>query len=63
MISKRPKEIPIKKIDNKVFAKEIARVIMEFKSSHMFFTMQQAFGENKSWDDVEKICNKILKEK
>lgn len=56
-----PKEIPIKKINNKVFAKEIARVIMDLKSSHCYFIMQMAFGENKSWNDVENICNKILK--
>ena len=55
-----PKNIPIEKIDISVFAIEIARVIMDLKSSHCYFIAQMAFGENKSWDDVEKICNKIL---
>jgi len=36
---------------------------MEFKSSHMFFIVQQAFGEEKSWIDVETICDNILKGK
>ncbi len=58
---KKIKEIPIDKINNKVFAREIARVIMDLQSSHCFFIVQMAFGENKSWEDVEKICNKILK--
>ncbi len=58
---KKFKEVPIEKINYKTFSKEIARVIMDLKSSHCYFIMQMAFGEEKSWDDVEKICNKILK--
>lgn len=58
---KKIKNIPIEKINHKVFAKEIARVIMDLKSSHCYFIMQMAFGENKTWNDVENICNKILK--
>ena len=61
MTYKPPKEIPIKKINSKVFAKEIAKVIMNLKSSHCYFIMQMAFGESKSWNDVEKICKNILK--
>ena len=55
------KNIPIEKINYKIFAKEIARVIMDLKSSHCYFIFQMAFGEEKSWEEVEKICNKILK--
>lgn len=55
------KIIPIEKINNKIFAKEVARVVMDLKSSHCYFIMQMAFGEEISWSDVEKICNKIMK--
>jgi len=58
-----PKEIPIERIDTNVFAKEIARVIMDLKSSHCYFIVQMAFGESKTWNDVESICKKILKVK
>ena len=58
-----PKEISKEKINCKVFAKEIARVVLDLKSSHCYFIIQMAFGESKSWEDVEDICNKILKEK
>ena len=58
-----PKEIPKEKINVKVFAREIARVIMDLKSSHCYFIVQMAFGENKSWNDVEEICKRILEEK
>lgn len=60
---KKIKEIPIKKINSKIFAKEIARVVIDLKSSHCYFIMQMAFGEYKSWDDVETICEKIRREK
>ncbi len=56
-----PKEIPKEKINVKIFAREIARVIMDLKSSHCYFIVQMAFGETKSWDDVEDICKKIKK--
>ncbi len=61
MRSYPPKIIPKEKINTKVFAKEIARVIMDLKSSHCYFIVQMAFGEDKSWEDVEDICKKILK--
>jgi len=61
MKTKRPKNIPIEKINHKVFSKEIARVIMDLKSSHCYFIVQMAFGEDKSWENVEKICEKIRK--
>jgi hypothetical protein len=57
-----PKSIPKKKINVKVFAREIARVIMDLKSSHCYFIVQMAFGEDKSWEDVEEICKEIRKE-
>jgi len=57
-----PKSILKKKINAKVFAREIARVIMDLKSSHCYFIVQMAFGEDKSWEDVEDICNQIKKE-
>jgi len=56
------KEIPKEDINTKVFAREIARVIMDLKSSHCYFIFQMAFGEEHSWDNVEEVCNKILKE-
>jgi len=52
-----------KKINKQVFAKGIARVFMDLKSSHCYFIFQVAFGEDKTWEDVEEICNKIMGKK
>lgn len=55
------KSINKENIDVELFAKSLAKVILDLKSSHCYFIMQMAFGEDKSWEDVEKICNEIIK--
>ncbi len=56
------KDIPKEEITISVFAKRIAKVIMDLKSSHCYFIVQMAFGEEKSWADVEEICKRIIKD-
>ncbi len=58
----RIKDVPKEQITTKVFAKGIARAFMRIKSSFCYFVFQQAFGEIHSWEDVEEVCNRILKE-
>ncbi len=51
-----------KKITTKVFSKEIAKVMLDLKSSHVYFIIQQAFGDI-GWEDAEDILQSVIKEK
>jgi hypothetical protein len=42
------------------FAYKIAKVLKEISSSHVFFIMQQAFGEEMEWDSVVELLNTII---
>jgi hypothetical protein len=42
------------------FAKKIAKTMKDSSSSHVFFLMQQAFGEEMEWEDVENLLDNII---
>ena len=42
------------------FANKLAKTILDLKSSHVFFLMQQAFGDETEWSDVEDMLNNII---
>lgn len=42
------------------FANKLAQTMLDLKSSHVFFLMQQAFGDETEWSDVEDILNNII---
>jgi 3'-phosphoadenosine 5'-phosphosulfate sulfotransferase len=46
-----------------IFGKKIAKVMMELKSSHCYFILQMAFGEELSWSDAEKLMEEVINEK
>jgi hypothetical protein len=50
------------KIDREIFAIEIAKVMLELKSSHVYFIIQQAFDRESmmGWDDVEIMLRKVI---
>jgi len=48
---------------SKGFGKKIAKVMMNLKSSHCYFILQMAYGEELDWDSAEDIMKKIIKEK
>jgi hypothetical protein len=54
----RKKKYKIRKTE---FAVKIAKVMDDLKSSHVYFVMQQAFGEEKAWEDCQEILDEILK--
>lgn len=41
------------------FANKIAKAMDELKSSHVYFVVQMAFGEDLSWHEVEKILKDV----
>jgi len=51
------------------FGKRIAKVMWKLKSSHVYFIMQQAYGDPEfgcfdlAWEEVEDILKKVIKEK
>jgi len=42
------------------FAIKIAKVIKELKSSHCYFILQMAYGEELDWSDAEELLDKII---
>lgn len=40
------------------FGRKIGKVMMDIKSSHVFFIVQQAYGEI-SWEEVEEILEDV----
>jgi hypothetical protein len=50
-------------VDRSTFAVEIAKVMLELKSSHCYFIIQQAFDKESclGWDDIEKVLEKLTK--
>ena len=44
------------------FAYGVARVMDDLRSSHVFFILQQAFGEDMEWDDVQEILTVIIEQ-
>ena len=42
------------------FAGRVARTMKDLSSSHVYFVMQQAFGEI-DWRDCEKILTEVIK--
>lgn len=41
------------------FANRVAKVMADLKSSHVYFVLQQAFGEDLGWHEAEEILNKV----
>lgn len=51
-----------KKIDNaKQFGKKIAKVMDDLKSSHIYFVIQQAYGDI-SWEEAQDILDNVLEQ-
>lgn len=49
-----------KKLDNATqFGKKIAKVMDDLKSSHIFFVIQQAYGDI-AWYEAQEILDKVL---
>lgn len=44
------------------FGKKIAKVMDDLKSSHIFFIIQQAYGEI-DWTEAQQILDEVLKTK
>ena len=52
-----------KNISAKEFGKKIAKQMMKLKSSHCYFILQMALGEELDWSEAEEIMKKVIKEK
>jgi hypothetical protein len=50
----------ILKTNSKNFAKKVAKVMLDLKSSHIYFILQEAYGEI-SWEACESILEKVIK--
>jgi len=44
------------------FAYGVAKAMDDSKSSHVFFILQQAFGRDMEWDDVQEILTVIIEQ-
>jgi len=42
------------------FAIKIAKVIKKLKSSHCYFILQMAYGEELSWENAEELLDKVI---
>jgi len=42
------------------FAYKVAETMDTLRSSHVFFILQQAFGEETEWSDAEEILHNII---
>ena len=42
------------------FAYKVAIAMNELRSSHVFFVLQQAFGDETEWGDAQEILNNII---
>ena len=52
-----------KKLDNaEQFGKKIAKVMDDLKSSHIYFVIQQAYGDI-AWEEAQEILDNVLKKK
>lgn len=47
------------------FAKRLAKVMDDLKSSHVYFILQQAYPENEDWewDEFQKLIYRIMEAK
>jgi hypothetical protein len=45
------------------FGKKIAKVMMKLKSSHCYFILQMAYGEELDWTDAEELMKRVINEK
>lgn len=45
------------------FGKKIAKIMLDLSSIHVFFIIQQAYGDKMSWDDVEELLKLVLADK
>lgn len=51
-------------IDNaQQFGKKIAKVMDDLKSSHVYFIIQMAYGEDMSWEEAQATLDKVMQEK
>jgi hypothetical protein len=42
------------------FAIKIAKVMKDLKSSHCYFILQMAYGEELSWEEAEELFDKVI---
>ena len=47
-------------MSHKEFAIKIAKAMLKISSSHTYFILQQAFGENLDWSDAELLLKSII---
>lgn len=50
---------PIDKLVNG-FANKVATAMKEIGSSHVYFILQEAFGEDLDWTEAEKILKEVI---
>lgn len=42
------------------FASKIAKVMKDISSSHVYFILQQAYGEELDWGEAEQILDRVI---
>jgi len=52
----------MKKSISAEFGRKIAKVMMNLKSSHCYFILQMAYGEELDWADAEELMKKVIKD-
>ena len=50
-----------RKINKKEFAEKVAKVMDDLKSSHVYFILQMAFGDDLAWYEAQEILNRVKK--
>lgn len=55
-----PKDRKRRKESASQFGKKIAKVMLDLKSSHCYFILQRAYGEDLSWTEAEEIMKEVL---
>lgn len=43
------------------FAYKLAKALKDISSSHVYFILQQSFGEDLAWSEVDSMCKNIIK--
>ena len=49
-------------IDTKDFAVKVATVMRELSSSHVYFILQQAYGDDLDWTEASLLLDNVINE-
>lgn len=49
-----------KDLTSSEFATKVAKVMKDLSSSHVYFILQQAFGDDLDWSEAEYILDKFI---